>query len=251
VTGTVIYNPSDHSFTPRPGPIFANLVLADEINRAPAKVQSALLEAMEERQVTIGGEPHPLPSPFLVLATQNPIEHEGTYPLPEAQTDRFMLKALVTYPGRAEERQLLQQFGHTAPTPSVNQVATAAEITAAVKAVGRVHLDDKITEYILDLVLATRPGHNPQLSERQHDADLMPLSTWIAWGASPRAGLALAKGARANAFIAGRDYVIPEDVKLLAPAVLRHRLILTYEAVAEDVSPDAVIAHILRELRTP
>ncbi|MCF7855349.1 MAG: AAA family ATPase [Candidatus Pacebacteria bacterium] len=251
LTGTTIYNPQDHTFTTKRGPIFANIVLADEINRAPAKVQSALLEAMQEHQVTISGETHILPKPFLVMATQNPIEQEGTYPLPEAQVDRFMLKTLVRYPVRDEERRILHRMAHPGMTLSAEPVTSPDAILEARTWVDRVYMDPKISEYILDVVFATRPGNDEQLSERQKEAQLGDLPTLIEYGASPRAGLALTLAAKARAFMDQRAYVVPQDVKDVAHDVLRHRIIPTYEAEAEDLTTDAIIQRLLDELRTP
>jgi MoxR-like ATPase len=239
--GTQIYNPRDGAFTTRRGPVFANIVLADEINRAPAKVQSALLEAMQERQITIGGESHRLPEPFLVLATENPIEQEGTYPLPEAQLDRFMLKLRVNYPDRAEERRILDQNACTAPAFDLKPVVTTDAIMKARAVVDTIYTDDKIKEYILDLVFATRDPEKFGL----------PLKSYIRYGASPRATLWLTIGARAHAFLQGRGYVTPQDVKSIAPDVLRHRLLPTYEAEAEEMTSDDLITRILNELPVP
>jgi MoxR-like ATPase len=241
VVGTTIYNARTGEFVPHRGPIFANIVLADEINRAPAKVQAALLEAMQERQVTIGGETHPLPQPFLVLATQNPIEQVGTYPLPEAQVDRFLLKVRVGYPTRLEEKEILRRGTGLEDVP-VQPVATPAEILAARETVGGLYLDERIADYILDLVTATRDPSAFGLAE------LAPL---IEFGASPRATLALASCARAHAYLRGRSYVIPEDVKAIGADVLRHRVVLTYEAEAEQVSADDVVARVFKAIRVP
>jgi len=251
LTGTTIYNPGDHSFTVKRGPLFANIILADEINRAPAKVQSALLEAMQERQVTIGGETHRLPDPFLVMATQNPLEHEGTYPLPEAQVDRFLLKLLVRYPTRREEGAIVARMAHPHAPTAVQPAATLAQVEAASACLDRVYLDPKVHEYILDLVFATRPGCQEELSERQRDARLEGITGLVQVGASPRASLALTLTAKAKAFLAGRAYVLPQDVKEMAPAVLRHRIIPTYEAEAENLTGDDLIRRLLDELRTP
>ena len=241
VVGTTIYNARTGEFVPHKGPIFANIVLADEINRAPAKVQAALLEAMQERQVTIGGETYPLPRPFLVLATQNPIEQVGTYPLPEAQVDRFMLKVRVGYPTREEEKEVMRRNAGIGDIP-VRAVATPAEILAAREQVAGLYLDDKVAEYILDLVSATRAP------KQFGAADLAPL---VEVGASPRASIALATCARAHAYIRGRAFVTPEDVKAIGPDVLRHRLVLTYEAEAEEVTPDDVVRRIFEVVRVP
>jgi len=239
--GTLIYNPRDGSFTTRKGPIFAQIILADEINRAPAKVQSALLEAMAERQVTIGEETFALPEPFLVLATQNPLEHEGTYPLPEAQVDRFMLKVKIGYPAREEERQILDRMAVTSPKDGVRSVVTTADILAARTLVDQIYVDDKVKEYIVDLVFATR---EPQ----KFNLDLGPL---IEYGASPRATLSLTLAARAHAFLQGRGYVTPQDVKSIAPDVMRHRVAVTYEAEAEEVDADAVVQRVLDGVPVP
>ncbi len=250
LTGTTVYDSRNHTFSVKRGPVFTNVLLADEINRAPAKVQSALLEAMQEHQVTIGGETHPLPDPFLVMATQNPIEQEGTYPLPEAQVDRFMLKAVVAYPNRSEERCILERMGHPSVDLRVSQVTSPEQIIAARSWVDRVYMDPKVAEYILDLVFASR-GMFGDLSERQREASLEGLPDLIEYGASPRAGLALAVGAKAKAFIQQRAYVVPQDVKDIAPAVLRHRIIPSYEAEAENLTSDALVKRLLDELRTP
>ena len=251
VVGTNIYDPQNQSFTVKKGPVFANLVLADEINRAPAKVQSALLECMQERQATIAGSTFPMPTPFLVLATQNPIEQEGTYPLPEAQIDRFMFKLKVAYPKRAEERMIVERMAH--PELSIKALATAslADIVEARKWVDKIYMDEKILEYILDIVCATRPGLRSELSRRQDGADLKFVDTFLQYGASPRAGIALALAVKGQAFLEGRAYVVPQDVKNLAPEVLRHRVVLSYEAEAENVTSDSIIARILDELKTP
>jgi MoxR-like ATPase len=241
VVGTTIYNQRTGEFVPHRGPIFAHIVLADEVNRAPAKVQAALLEAMQERQVTIGGETFPLPQPFLVLATQNPIEQVGTYPLPEAQVDRFMLKVRVGYPTRDEEKEILRRMSTGADIP-VSPVATPAEILAAREAISGLYLDDRIADYILDLVHATREP------KKYGAGELAPL---IEYGASPRATLALAACARAHAYLRGRGYVVPEDVKAIAPDVLRHRILTSYEAEAEEVTPDDVVRRVLKAVRVP
>lgn len=241
LTGTTVFNPRDGEFHVRQGPIFANIVLADEINRAPAKVQSALLEAMQERQVSIGGTTFPLEEPFMVLATQNPIEHEGTYPLPEAQLDRFMLKAVVTYPSRQEEKTIMERFV-AAPPAQVEAVVASSDILAAREAVHAVHLEDALKDYILHLVFATREP----LSYR-----LDGLSGLIAYGASPRAGIYLAQTAKAHAFIDGRGYVTPDDVKAIAMDVLRHRVIVTYEAEAEELSSEDIVRRVLDGVQVP
>ena len=249
--GTRIYNAETHTFATRTGPIVANVVLADEINRAPAKVQSALLEAMQEKQITIGGERFPLPELFLVLATQNPIEQEGTYPLPEAQVDRFMFKLFVTYPERDEERLVLERAAHPDWTDQAAAIVTPQDILNARQALDRVYLDEKIVEYILDLVIATRPGHRKNLSARQADANLNDIAIQLEFGASPRAVISLALAAKAQALLAGRAYVIPQDVKDVALDVLRHRITLSYEAEAENLTADGIISFLLEELRTP
>ncbi|MFZ2358468.1 MAG: MoxR family ATPase [Anaerolineae bacterium] len=235
LVGTQIYNPRTHEFTVHQGPVFAHLVLADEINRAPAKVQSALLEAMQERQVTIGDTTYRMDDLFLVMATMNPIEQEGTYPLPEAQVDRFMLKARVDYPNRAEERLIMERMTGAA-LPVVTPVVTPADILRARAAVKQVYVDDKIKDYVLDLVIRTRqPGNN----------GLADLNNLIQFGASPRASINLILAARAHAFLHGRGFVTPEDIKAMAPDVLRHRIITTYEAEAENISSDHIVRRIL------
>jgi len=243
ITGTQIFNPAGGTFTARLGPIFANLVLADEINRAPAKVQSALLEAMQERQVTIGEHSYPLPDPFLVIATQNPIEHEGTYALPEAQVDRFVMKLKVEYPSTEEELRMLALYlDPTAERIAVQRVLTLDEIHKVAQLAAGVHVDEKIGRYIVQLVTATR---------RPLDFRLPSLVPHISFGASPRATLALAHVAKAFAFIQGRAYVIPEDVKGVAHDVLRHRLVLSYEAAAEQMTSDRIIDQILGAVPVP
>jgi MoxR-like ATPase len=241
IIGTMVFDQRTGEFRPKRGPLFANIILADEINRAPAKVQAALLEAMQEKQVTIGGETHRLEEPFLVLATQNPIEHEGTYPLPEAQLDRFMLKVHVGYPSRDEEKEILWRMAG-GRVPEVAAVADPEEILALRAAVADLYMDQKIVDYIVDLVRATREPQALGLSE------IKPL---IAWGASPRASIYLAQAARAHAYLRGRAYVVPEDVKVMAPDVLRHRVLLTFEAEAEDVTPDGIITRVLNALDAP
>ena len=239
--GTLVYRPQDQVFVVQKGPIFSNLILADEINRAPAKVQSALLEAMQERQVTIGSETFPLADPFLVMATQNPVEQEGTYPLPEAQMDRFMLKVIVDYPSRAEELQILGRMSKTRSRSRIEPVMTPQHIMQARELVDQVHVDPKVQEYIVDLVIATR---QPQ-SYGIRVADL------IQYGASPRATIHLTLAAKANAFLHGRGYVTPQDVKDLALDVLRHRVIITYEAEAEEKTSDDVVRTILSHVPVP
>ncbi len=251
VIGTTIYNQNGHTFSVRQGPVFANLVLADEINRAPAKVQSALLECMQERQATISGETHRMPEPFLVMATQNPIEQEGTYPLPEAQIDRFMFKLKADYPDRDAERLVIERMAHPELSLHALPVASLEDIRTARAWVDKIYMDEKILEYILDIVIATRPRRKNDLSARQNGVKLNDLPELIQTGASPRAGIALALAARALAFMEGRAYVTPEDVKELAPDVLRHRILLTYEAEAEEITADDLIARILNELKTP
>ena len=241
VTGTLIFSPQDAQFHVRRGPVFANVVLADEINRAPAKVQSALLEAMQERTVSIGGETLNLPSPFLVLATQNPIEQEGTYPLPEAQLDRFMMKIVVRYPERDEERAILAQ-ALDGDGDQPRAVISIGEIEQLREAVKRVDLNERLREYIVRLVEASREPQRHRLDD---------LSPFIEFGASPRAAVFLARAAQAYAFIAGRDYVTPEDVKAIAPDVLRHRLVLTYEAEAQGMSADQVVTRLLEGVGIP
>src|ERR1700761_2909714 len=241
IVGTMIYSPQDGAFRTKHGPIFCNLVLADEINRAPAKVQSALLEAMQERQVTIGDETYQLPTPFMVLATQNPLEQEGTYPLPEAQIDRFMMKVVVSYPNRAEERAILDSMATTAPMVSPRAVVSPAQIIQARQVVDTLYIDDKIRDYIVDIVLATRPPTAPALK----------LDGFIQTGASPRATIALTLAARAMAFLNGRHFVVPQDVKAVAMDVLRHRVSVTYEAEAENISAEKVIETILNTLPVP
>ena len=243
ITGTLIFDPAGRVFNARLGPIFANLVLADEINRAPAKVQSALLEAMQERQVTIGDRSHALPDPFLVIATQNPIEHEGTYALPEAQVDRFVMKLKVDYPSTEEELRMLALYlDPTAQQVAVHRVLTLDDIHKVAQLATAVHVDEKIGRYIVQLVTATR---------RPLDVRLPSLVQHISFGASPRATLALAHVAKAHAFIQGRAFVIPEDVKAVAHDVLRHRLVLSYEAAAEQMTSDRIIDQILGAVPVP
>jgi MoxR-like ATPase len=241
LTGTLIYSPRDGSFTAKKGPVFANIVLADEINRAPAKVQSALLESMQEMQVTLGDQTYPLEQPFLVLATQNPIEQEGTYPLPEAQSDRFMLKVKVGYPERAEEKEILRRAG-LASLPALTPQATREQVIEAREALAGVYVDEKIQDYVLDLVAATR---------RPKDLGLTGLDSLISYGGSPRATLFLVRGAQGHALVRGRPYVLPEDVKAIAPDVLRHRIQVSYEAEAEGVDGEEVARRILEQVRVP
>jgi MoxR-like ATPase len=241
VIGTQIYNPQSGGFTTRKGPIFANLVLADEINRAPAKVQSALLEAMQEKQVTIGEQTYKLEEPFLVLATQNPIEQEGTYPLPEAQVDRFMLKLKIGYPSREEERTILDLMARTSGTPVTHGVVDAKQILDARGVINDIYIDDKVKDYIVDLVCATRDPANYKIQ----------LQGLIQLGASPRATIALTLAAKAHAFLRGRGYVTPQDVKSIGMDVLRHRVTITYEAEAEEKTSETIIQKIFDELPVP
>ena len=240
LTGTLIYNPKDGKFTTKKGPIFSNLILADEINRAPAKVQSALLEAMQERQVTIGEDTFKLDDPFLVLATQNPIEQEGTYPLPEAQVDRFMLKIKIDYPNKKEEKEIMERMAGQEPS-KVNVVISPEDIIKARNIVSEVYIDDKVKDYIVDLVYATR-------SPDEYNLDIKNL---IAYGASPRASIYLNIASRAHAFIRGRGYVTPEDVKEVGMDVLRHRIIVTYEAEAEEMTSEDIVKRIFDEIEVP
>ncbi|MEE8252104.1 MAG: MoxR family ATPase, partial [Gemmatimonadales bacterium] len=241
IIGTMVFDQKTSEFYPKKGPLFANIVLADEINRAPAKVQAALLEAMQERQVTIGDESYALEEPFLVLATQNPIEHEGTYPLPEAQLDRFMLKIHVDYPDREDEKEILWRMSSGEPI-EIQHVAEPSDILMLRQKISEVYMDQKIVDYIVDVVRATR---DPQ---RVGLGNLQPL---IAYGASPRATIYMARTARAHAFLRGRTYVVPEDIKSMAHDVLRHRVLLTFEAEAEDVTSDTIIAKILEAVDVP
>jgi len=240
VIGTMIYNPREGTFTPKQGPVFTNLLLADEINRAPAKVQSALLEAMQERQVTIGNNTYPLPQPFLVMATQNPIEQEGTYPLPEAQVDRFMLKCIIVYPSKDDERRIMNRFTRRLDV-TIDPVMSVEQIFAMRDVLDQVYCDEKVADYIIDLVFATRKPSDYGLD----------IDHQIEYGASPRATLYLNLAARANAMLDGRAYATPQDVKEVAHNVLRHRIILTYEAEAEEVSTEDVITRILKEIAVP
>ncbi len=241
VTGTMVYSVKNEQFQIKKGPIFANFVLADEINRAPAKVQSALLEAMQERQVTIGDHTFTLPEPFLVMATQNPIEQEGTYPLPEAQVDRFLLKVVIGYPSKDEERAIIRR--NIAPTPAtVKSLLRPEEILEAQKIVKQIYLDEKIERYIVDIVFATR---------YPSDYSLNDLKELVAFGASPRASISLARAARAYAFLHQRGYVVPEDVRAVAHDVLRHRIGLTYEAEAHNITTDEVVSEILDKVEVP
>jgi MoxR-like ATPase len=241
VVGTMVFSPKDGGFTAHRGPIFANLVLADEINRAPAKVQSALLEAMQERQVTIGGQTHPLPRPFFVMATQNPVEQEGTYPLPEAQTDRFLFKLIVEYPSLDEEATMMQRWGQVTRQPALKAVANGEELLELRGAVDKIHLSPAIQAYILALVRATRALASPAAGAKRY----------LSFGASPRASLALYQAARALAWLRGLDYVSPGLVQEIAPDVLRHRVGLTYEAEAEEITSDHLIAEVIRKTPVP
>ena len=241
IIGTLMYSPKDGKFETRKGPIFANLILADEINRAPAKVQSALLEAMQEHQVTIGETSYKLPEPFLVLATENPIDQEGTYPLPEAQVDRFMLKLKIEYPSKAEEREILDRMASTAPKLDVNPVVSLDAIRAARKEVNEVYVDPKVRDYIVDLILATRKPQDFGLDIEQY----------IQFGASPRATINLTLAAKAWALLQGRDYVIPQDIKEIGMDVLRHRVIPSYEAEAEEITSESLVTSILEAVPVP
>ncbi len=239
--GTSIYNPKEGTFSINKGPVFTNILLADEINRAPAKVQSALLEVMQERQVTIAGETFKAGQPYIVLATQNPIEQEGTYPLPEAQTDRFMMKVKIDYPTHDQEREIISRMGTLAKRPAAQPILTGEEILSARSIVNDIYIDEKVVEYILDLVEATR----------RPDEFQVPISGLLMFGASPRASLALKIGGKAQAFLSGRAYVTPEDIKQLAPDILRHRLRRSYEAEAENISTDDIIQRILDVIPVP
>ena len=241
LTGTSIYNPKEGTFTLKRGPIFTNIVLADEINRAPAKVQSALLEVMQEKQATIGGETFQTGSPFLVLATQNPIEQEGTYPLPEAQTDRFMMKVKINYPSHNEEKEIINRMGKLVGLPTVQALLTPNDILEARKVVDTIYIDDKIIDYILNLVFATRDPSSFGVK----------IEGLLEFGASPRASLALKMAGKAHAFLAGRGYVTPHDIKSIAHDVLRHRIRLSYEAEAEEINADSIIDSILETLLVP
>ncbi len=242
VLGTMVYNPQEHKFAVRKGPIFSNFILADEINRAPAKVQSALLEAMQERQVTIGDHTYPLAEPFLVLATQNPIEQEGTYELPEAQVDRFMLKIIITYPKKEEERMIIRSNINPGGMSKINPVVTKDDILKARKLVREVYMDEKIEQYILDIVFATRFPEEYKLAK---------LKPYISYGGSPRASINLALASKAYAFIKRRGYVIPEDVRAVCHDVMRHRIGLTYEAEAENITSEQILNDILNVVEVP
>jgi MoxR-like ATPase len=241
IVGTMIYNPRDGSFHTKHGPIFSNFILADEINRAPAKVQSALLEAMQERQVTLGDDTYMLPQPFLVMATQNPLEQEGTYPLPEAQVDRFMLKVIVDYPNRTEERAILDTMATSEPDLRVAPVVSGEDILAARRVVNSIYVDEKLKNYIVDTVLATR-------EPKRYGID---LNGYVRYGASPRATIALTMAAKAGAFLNGRGYVTPQDVKTFALDVLRHRVAVSYEAEAENITPENIVTRVLETLPVP
>ncbi|MGQ0615128.1 MAG: AAA family ATPase [Planctomycetaceae bacterium] len=240
--GTQVYDPRTGVWSMREGPVFGNFLLADEINRAPAKVQSALLEAMQERQVTLAGETRPLPAPFLVLATQNPIEHEGTYPLPEAQVDRFLLKIVVGYPTKEEERRIVERMATTRPRPPVKRIATNEQVFAARALLDEVYVDEKVLRYIIDLVFVTR---------RPEEAGLKELKPLILYGVSPRGTIMLTQAARARAILEGRSYVTPHDIKSVAMDVLRHRVITTYEAEAEGLTSEDVIQKVLDTVPVP
>ncbi len=239
--GTQIYNPQTGEFTPRLGPIFSNIILADEINRAPAKVQSALLEAMEERQVTIGEHTYKLDDPFLVLATQNPVEQEGTYPLPEAQLDRFMLKVVISYPSRDDEREIINRMAGEPPEPP-KIIISPEEIIHARKVVNAIYVDEKIKSYVVDIIFATRDPQNNGMRK---------MATLIEYGASPRGTIALIKAAKAYAFLNGRGYVMPEDIKQIAPDVLRHRIVTSFEAQAENIDSTRIIQEIISRIEVP
>lgn len=240
LTGTEIYRPKTTDFVTRKGPLFNNIILADEINRAPSKVQSALLEAMEEKQVTIGDQTYLLPSPFLVLATQNPIEQEGTYPLPEAQVDRFMLKVCIDYPDKSQELEILKKISFQKPV-AIKPVISLDQLSAMGELTDQIYVDEKLKEYIVDLIFATR----------QPEKYGMDMADYIEFGASPRASIFLAKAARVNAFLSGRAYVTPQDIKLVGPNVLRHRIILSFEAEAEDISTDDIIQTLFDSVEVP
>lgn len=241
LVGTLIYNPQSGSFSTKKGPVFAQIILADEINRAPAKVQSALLEAMEEKQVTIGDHTYPLPQPFMVLATQNPIEQQGTYPLPEAQLDRFMLKLKVSYPSKEEELQIMERMALTSRSLDISPVITPEEIMKVRQVIDQIYMDAKIKDYIVDLVVATREPNKYHLD----------IADYIEYGASPRATINLAIAAKAYAFIQGRGYVVPNDIKMIGPDILRHRIIVTYEAEASEVTVEDIIKKVFDEVEVP
>lgn len=250
ITGTTVYRPADQTFVDRIGPIAANLVLADEINRAPAKTQSALLEVMQEKQVTISGHSHPMPVPFLVIATQNPIEQTGTYPLPEAQKDRFALCLRVGYPSRADEREIVSRWGWGGEVPLVRQVCTPARLLQLQASLAGIHVDDRLCEYALDLVIATRPGASAELSAASRQAGFA-ADELLDYGASPRATLTLMAAARARALVHDRDYVLPEDLQHLAVPVLAHRLVLNFAAETKHLTAEAVVRQLVRQLPVP
>jgi MoxR-like ATPase len=242
LVGTQVYNPRTSEWSVREGPVFANFVLADEVNRAPAKVQSALLEAMQERQVTLAGETRALPTPFLVLATQNPVEQEGTYPLPEAQLDRFLLKIVVTYPSKEEERRIIDRMATTGAKPRARTVASPDQLLAARRLLDTVYVDEKVRSYVVDVIFATR---------RPAEVGLKELAPLVLYGASPRASIALAQAARAHAFLEGRGFVTPQDVKAIGMSVLRHRVLTTYEAEAENLTAEHVIQKVFDHVPVP
>ncbi|MFC1813381.1 AAA family ATPase [Thermodesulfobacteriota bacterium] len=241
--GTEVFRPKTGDFTIKKGPIFHNIILADEINRAPSKVQSALLEAMQERQVTIGDTTFPLSDPFLVMATQNPIEQEGTYPLPEAQVDRFMFKLVMDYPDKTEEKEIMNRVGFENPS-QIKQVVDTSQLNEIVSIIKEIYVDDKLKDYIVDLVFASREPADYKMGDKD-------IADYIQYGASPRATIFLSQAARAYAFLEGRAYVTPQDVKIIAPDVLRHRIILTYEAEAEDITTDQIIGHLFDSVEVP
>jgi MoxR-like ATPase len=241
--GTEVFRPKTSDFTIKKGPIFHNIILADEINRAPSKVQSALLEAMQERQVTIGDTTFPLSDPFLVMATQNPIEQEGTYPLPEAQVDRFMFKLVMDYPNKTEEKEIMNRVGFENPS-QIKQVVDTTQLNEIVSIIKEIYVDDKLKDYIVDLVFASREPADYKMGDKD-------IADYIQYGASPRATIFLSQAARAFAFLQGRAYVTPQDVKIIAPDVLRHRIILTYEAEAEDITTDQIIGHLFDSVEVP
>lgn len=241
LVGTQVYNPGTHEFMPKPGPVFTNIILADEINRAPAKVQSALLESMEERQVTLGDKTYKLDALYLVLATQNPIEQEGTYPLPEAQLDRFMMKVIVGYPSRGDEYEIINRMTGEKPKP-VKAVISPKRVLKARQIVNDIYVDEKIKEYVLDIIFATR---------YPEDNNMKKLAPLIEFGVSPRATIFLVKAAKSNAFLNGRGYVTPDDVKLIAPDVLRHRMVVSFEAQAEGISSEQIVQQILKRVEVP
>ncbi len=253
VTGTLIYEQNKGSFSVRKGPVFANVILADEINRAPAKVQSAMLEAMEERQITIGEETYPLPEPFFVLATQNPVEQEGTYNLPEAELDRFLMKIVITYPSADNEIKIVQTCGN-APNVPVNQIVSTGDIKALREAASKVSCDEKLIEYIVSILAVTRPENSKRQQTGRtivNTANSNDITRYIHFGASPRAGISMIQCAKVKALFAGRDFVLPEDIKAVALNVLRHRLVLSYEAAADNVTADDIITRILDFIPLP